>query len=714
MVLAREQAPQMKETPSDSSRAVTIRSLTFGLLGACIVSGLAGYHDSRIPSDPLMVGTHLPVAGYFFIILVALLWNGLVARFLPSLAMTSRELVVVMGMTLMGCFPPTSALFRYFQRQLILPWQFLAAGGRPEWQKYGVLQSIPSKLFPSPAPKLVDGVLMMDEEVYRGFIVGLSRSGEAMPLTDIPWGGWLGALAYWAPLVILMSVCVMSLSLLVHRQWASHEQLSYPLAQVGTAFITRRHGKGVPDLFLNKLFWWGFTPIIILYALEYAHLWFPESVPGIIDLLPNLKTWSLPLAQKMPMLQKCGPTWWNVSTQSMYFSIMAIAYFTSSEVGLTMGLSTWLLVLFGGWFFVTTGAPLRGDDVALSRAGAYFGYALILMYTGRTYYWRVLKMSLQFRRTAADDAPAVMAARLVIISFIGFWMLLCFMGLDWLIALFFSLSLMILFLVFTRIICETGIPFMQAGWYPGSLLAKLIGPAAVGPTPLALTYWLGTILVQDPRECLMPYVATATKMADDANVRLKRVFAVLLGAVVVALVVGFISTSWTMYTYGGMTGDTWASTKVPTIYLDRAATDIADIDHLGLLDESRAASGISKLHLFSPEPVSLGYFSAGFIAVLAMCVIRFRFVKFPFHPVLFLVWGTYPGSRCWFSFLVGWAIKQTVVHFGGGQVYQRLKPVFFGIIAGELIATGLAISVELTYYWVTGESSGLKFSVLAQ
>ena len=82
--------------------------------------------------------------------------------------------------------------------------------------------------------------------------------------------------------------------------------------------------------------------------------------------------------------------------------------------------------------------------------------------------------------------------------------------------------------------------------------------------------------------------------------------------------------------------------------------------------------------------------------------------------VLFLVWGTYPGSRCWFSFLVGWVVKQLVVHFGGGQVYQRLKPVFFGIIAGELVATGLAISVELTYYWTTGESSGLQFSVLAQ
>ena len=44
---------------------------------------------------------------------------------------------------------------------------------------------------------------------------------------------WLPALLYWGPLVILMSVCVTALSLFVHRQWAHHEQLSYPLAQVG-------------------------------------------------------------------------------------------------------------------------------------------------------------------------------------------------------------------------------------------------------------------------------------------------------------------------------------------------------------------------------------------------------------------------------------------------------------------------------------------------
>lgn len=659
-----------------------------------------------------MVGMHMPIGGFFYLVLVALGWNLLASKTIQRLALNSKELMVVTGMTFMGCFPPTSGLFRYFHRQLILPWYYLSTGGRTEWEKFGVLEYLPGKLFPQPAPEMVDGVLQLDDVVYRGFFTGLAQGNQNLGLWDVPYGAWLPALAYWAPLIILMSICVMALALLVHRQWAHHEQLSYPLAQVASSFIRCEDGKKVPTLFRNRLFWWGFLPILIIYTVEYIHAWFPEDFPGLTVLLPNIKTWSVSIQNNIPILNRV-PTGTYLGWQNMYFSVIGLAYFVSAEISLTMGLSAILLAIVGAWFFLATGTPLSGNDMVFSYAGAYLGYALILLYTGHSYYIPVFKKALGLIRERKEhDHAAILAARLLLASFAAFVLVLVMMGLDWLVALFFSLLLMLLFLVFTRIICETGIPFMQAGWLPGALMVSLVGPAAVGPGPMTFVFYLGTILCQDPRESLMPFVATSVKMADDAKLRITRIFWVLLVSVILALVVGFISMAWTNYNFGGMSADGWSYRNVPTIPFDDAARQISLLTETGMFEASSAAQGLGKFRLVAPNTGALGYLAVGLLAVVAFSVMRFRFSKFPLHPVLFLVWGTYPANLCWSSFLVGWGIKGLVVRFGGGKVYQSLKPVFVGIIAGELIAAGASIFIEMIYYWMTGNVSGVPFGIL--
>ena len=52
---------------------------------------------------------------------------------------------------------------------------------------------------------------------------------------------------------------------------------------------------------------------------------------------------------------------------------------------------------------------------------------------------------------------------------------------SWLVALFYSLLMLALFLVFSRIACETGVPFAQANWSPSDLLLNIFGAPALGP-----------------------------------------------------------------------------------------------------------------------------------------------------------------------------------------------------------------------------------------
>lgn len=699
-------------TAQDDTRAVTGRSIALGALGALLIGALAGFHDTRISAWPPMVGMHLPIGAFLYIMLVTLGWNGLCAAFFRRGRLSAGEMTVITLITLASCYPPTSGLFRYFARQLVLPWYYLASGARTEWETFGVLQYLPAKLFPRPAPAMRDGMLALDQTVYRGFFTGLAQGSQSIGLGALPLAAWLPPLLYWAPLVMLMALAVGALAVVVHRQWAHHEQLRYPLAQVASAFVMRREGRGIPDLFSNRLFWWGATPVLALYLIEYLHLWFPAQVPGLTVLLPSLKTWSVPIQTNFPILKNIDVSRY-LGWQITYFSVIGLAYFVSSEISLTMGLSAFFMTLAGTAFFLVKGAPMGNVELTSSYAGAYIGYALILAYTGRAYYGPLLKYALLGRRGAPDaDRAGVFAARLLLASFAGFVALLTVMGLDWLVALCFGLLLMLLFLVFTRIVCETGIPFMQSLWLPGNILVTLFGPAALGPGPLVFVYYLGTILCQDTRECLMPFVATGLRMADDIKLRLTRALRIMMLAVAGALAIGFVASLWVNYNYGGMSADAWAFRNVPTQPFDDAARQMALLKDTGQLESSAAAAGFAKLKFALVDGVAMRWFGVGLAAVVAFSLLRFRFAWFPLHPVLFLVWGTYPANLCWSSFLIGWGIKTLVVRFGGGRVYQDIKPLFIGLIAGELAAAGISIVVEMIYYWSTGHASGINFSIL--
>ena len=95
-------------------------------------------------------------------------------------------------------------------------------------------------------------------------------------------------------------------------------------------------------------------------------------------------------------------------------------------------------------------------------------------------------------------------------------------------------------------------------------------------------------------------------------------------------------------------------------------------------------------------------FGGGLVAVLAFAAIRLRWPKWPLHPVLFLVWGTYAGYTFAASFLAGWFIKVAVTQYGGASWYQRLKPMMFGMIAGEMLAGLVTMAVGFVYWLKTG------------
>lgn len=701
------------ENTEPTGRAFTVKSILFSLLGVIAITGLANIQWNMINPYPPMIGNHLPAGVFFYVVIVVFCWNGLVGRLFPRLRMTTRELTVVLAASLIAAFPPTSGLFRYFHRQIMLPWFYLGTGGKPDWQTLDILSYLPGRMFPQPVPQYVDGVLVMDETIYRGFFTGMLHGDSTIAITELPWQSWLTPLLFWGPLVLVYSVGVMALSLVVHQQWVRHEQLSYPIAQVATAFVKRARGVGIPDIFRSKLFWWGFIPIFLLYVIEYVHVIFPEQIPPLSEIFPNLRSWRLEIVGKWPDIRKV-PLWWGFRACGLYFCIVGLSYFVSSDISLSLGISHLVAMIFGVWFFKSTGTPLTDTQVSMFRAGGYLAFGGILLFTGRTYYWAVIRKALFCGKPTDHDAASVMAARVFLLCMLGFVILLSASGLDWFIAILFTLILTLMFLVLTRLVCEAGIPFIQSGWAPGSLLGSLLGPAAMGPRPLVWIGYLGTVLAQDPRECLMPYAATALKAMDDAKIRLRRGFWFLVVMLVAAVAVGFVTSHWVLYNYGGSGMDALASVGVPQQCFDASANSITELVNLDLMARSSETSGLAKLGLLSPVSEDISPFVIGILLVLLCSLLRFRFTRFPLHPAIFMVMYSFPNAKIWYSFLIGWCVKTLIVRFGGGKVYQHLKPVFIGIITAELVTVGAAITISLITYAITGEAKGIGFGILPE
>jgi len=710
----------------ETQRVFTWRSLLFSILGVLLIAGTAGFHDERMFGSTLVVGNHLPVAAFAYVFLIGLGWNALAMRIRRSLALNTRELTVVMIVCLVSCFAPTSGLFRYFHRGIIMPWYYMSTGGRPEWEKFGLLtELLKPSLFPQPLPYYDSaGVLQLDETVYRGFFTGLSSGSSLVGLGRIPFRAWLLPMMYWGPLVLLCAFFCAALAFLVHRQWSLHEQLSYPIAQVAFGFCERRDGRrGIPDIFTNRLFWFGFVPLFSLYMIEYVARWYPDSFPGLREMLPAFRGWWVPLNRKIPIITK-GPIWWALCGQTIYFCVVGLAYFVSSEISLSMGLSTLLLVVSGVWYYQITGTPMTGDQLSLMRGGAYFGYALVLLYTGRNYYSAILFKALGLGRltrgrgrltpqsgTIADDRMGVLAARVLLASTAGFVAVLVAMGSSFIMALCYALLLLLLFLVLTRIVCETGIPFIAAEWWPGRMLISLFGPTFIGPGTMVLLLWVTNALCIDPRECLMPYVATGTRLAESARLPLRRIFGMVLLVIVAAVAVAFVAQHWTLYNLGPM-ADSTAATRFPQMHFQDAAKAMGEMAERGTLTASCETRGLARLALLESEPGAWSWLLTAAAIVLLMSLLRFRFARFPLHPVLLMVWGTYPCYVVWASFMLGWFVKTLIVKFGGGAVYQRFKPFFIGLIASELMASAFVIMVDMLYFWLHGEVARVQISIL--
>jgi hypothetical protein len=698
---------------ASSQRAVTLKSVLAGLLGITVIGLYSNTNDRVLKLSPL-VGNHLPVAAFSMILLLAVLWNPLVGRWIRALRFGTKELALVMGMMLVCSWIPGSSFFRYFPYSIVTPWT--TQNAHPQWKQEHTLDYLPAKLYPlrhddasdpkryPPGAPATVAQEKSYNKVYGDFTTGLSQGGKSVAISEVPYGAWAPISLYWGVLALVFGICLMAMIWMLHRQWAHHEQLSYPIASVATALIARTGARLTSDLFYSRLFWAGFVPIFCIHLINYFGAWFPDYVPKIL-----LGMWIWDDHKAFPVLLHVPND--HLSAWNLYFSVIGLAYFIPSEISLSMGVSTIIATFVGVVVYVLTGTAPSGDDEHCVQAGSYLAYFCILVFTGRLYLRTMFTRALWLSKATGADATQTWAARLFLLAGALFvWCLVAFFHIDWFVAMLFAVTLMIYFMVFARVIAETGLPFLQADWSPGMTLCHLFGFPMIGPGATVVMFYLNGVLNPDARECVTPYVANSLKMFENVGARTSRLIMMGVVGMVVALVVGFGAVTYSIYSNGAL--DTFAAGRQPFI-LDQATTGLTSLRETGLQDLAVHTHGLAKLALIGKNvghAEQLSWMCFGLIGVVLFSVLRFRFLWWPLHPVVCLMWGTWTANMMWTSFLIGWVVKHLIVRYGGGRTYQNLKPIFLGLIMGELFAVTVQLVAGFIYYMATKhipQSSGI-------
>lgn len=568
---------------------------------------------------------------------------------------------------------------------------------------------LPGVILPAPSGS---GVLVAsgrpDPFVVDTLLQGTGNSAP-MGVTELPWRAWISPIRVWWSLALLLGVCAVCLAVIVHPQWSRRELLPYPIARFVEEAVERKEGAWLPEVAQQKAFWVGFIVLLVIHAINGLHAWFPNFI-------------EVRLTFDFNQVRQLFPTASRVMHSNAYFqprlflSVIAFTFFLTTSVSFSLGIAQALFMMLGSILLLQGVSPdpdfAGSRGLTLMRFGAWAGVALVIGYTGRRYYGNVLTSALGMPRNPETPTYATWSARVLMLAALGSVLVLRAAGLDYLMGVLFVALSLLIFLVMSRIVCETGCFFIQPTWLPMGILTALFGFEAIGPTAFIVLAIASVLTVVDPRELLMPYLSNGLQIAErGADTRPARIAPWLTTMVIIGFFVAGTVTLYIQYRRGvaGM-NDAWTTGSLPNMSFDKLALFLTEAEERGALTEAASVTPASRWSLISPIPHTYAWASLGLVLVVVTALARLWVPWWPLHPVAFLVWGTYPISQFTFSFLLGWIIKAAVVRLGGAKGYHAVKPLMIGVIAGELFAGLFWIAVGAVYFFVESKTP-VRYSI---
>ena len=640
--------------PSPTSQRLGLRALLVGAAGAWAIGAGVPYcnmvlHGSRIAS---YFNTPAAIILFFVLVFVVNTLLGLVRR---AWMLSRAELALIYIMWIVATAIPEWGLTAFLLPDITSVIYY--ATPENNWAEL-LHPLVPDWLIPH-----------RDFDQIKNFYEGAPQG------TGIPWGLWLPPLAFWLPFVLALYLAMISLMVVLRKQWIENERLVFPLVQLPIAMLQDDDARpGVLNAFFkNPLLWVGFAIPAIVQSANGLHHYFPY--------FPRIS-----LDHSIPLFRDSIHIPLRLSFQMLGFS-----YFVNRDIAFGLCFFYLLNTVQQGIFNIfgvqkidpVLGAysTYTGSIIVHQGFGAVIALVLFGLWTARRHLRDVARKAI-FAAPDIDDSREILSYRAALLMLAGS---LAFMGV-WLwqsglpawvtpIYLFFAF---VLFIGITRVVAEGGLAFIFAPMIASDFVAAGLGTRTIGAsgvTALAFTYvWASDILTFVMASC-----ANGLKLAEETIKKGRRL---IFWAMLLAIFVALGSSIWAIldlgYRYGGINTDPFFFGSAARYPFDNAAARLQALD--------------------GPHWQNWLYtaFGAGVMGLLLAA--RQHLFWWPFHPLGFPISAVF--GTMFFSVFLAWLCKGLVLRYGGPVLYLKTRPFFMGLILGQFVTAGLWYAID---YWA-GES----------
>ncbi|MCG9134413.1 hypothetical protein J5I95_22340 [Candidatus Poribacteria bacterium] len=622
--------PHTKPTlyPSKPRSSVRWWSIAIGLLLIPINCYWITYIELvQYSAQPTIVSLIFTVV---FNVLVLIGFNRIFKRFLPRMALSQGELLVIYVMLSVA-----SATAGHSMMEILvstLGHAFWFATPENDWKD----------LFWRYIPRWL---AVADKDVLSGYY-----EGDATLYTKQHLLGWLTPVMSWFGFLFAMLFVMVCITLIVRKPWTEDEKLAYPIIQLPARMTSE-------GFFTNRLMWTAFGLMVAFDTINGLHHIFP-AIPAVFE-----KEYRFRFTEKP-------------------FSAMGWLRLGIYPFVLGIGFLIPLDLLFSSWFFfwVWKMQQLMGSVAGLEGTGypyinyqgfgAYMGIFLIAVWRGRKYLQNLhgTKVDVTSTRDEPTTRRTLILALIAGIAFLIFFCLKAGMSL-WATLVFFGLYFAFSTAV-SRMRAELGSPMHDLHYTgPERVMVAAVGTRPLGPNNLSMFsfFWFFTRTFDSHP---MPHQLEGFKLASTSGIRSR----FMLFAILAALFVGILSQFWALISIPYRLGAVHEMSHVPLIY---GAEPWRNLQNW-------------LTHPLDPDYWALGFTGIGLLFSLFLMLMRMKFFWFPFHPAAYAaVCGSWAVNYIWFTLLVAWGLKLILLKYGGRNAHRKAMPFFLGLILGQFTVGSL-------------------------
>jgi hypothetical protein len=486
---------------------------------------------------------------------------------------------------------------------------------------------------------------------------------EGAPTGHVPWLAWEWPMVAWTGFFLMFGGMLLCLMMLFSERWVGEERLVFPLVRLPLLMIDP--GSSEVPFFRNKATWIGIGLAAALNAFNIVRGVFFGGPSGGL---------SVDLASQL-----IGAPWSALRPLNVHLrpELIGLSYLISTE----LSFSIWFFQLFSKLqaFMMSgvMGLRLPGAPFAQEQGiGAYVILGAILFWKGRHPFvdgWRALVAGwygVRAPRGAALRGPLLGA----IAGFIGAVIFCRAAGMATWLALLYLALLTSVAVVYGRLRAETGVPLVWA--FPFGLAHKavryftnstVIVPRGASPRSGTI-FNLFIFMSRGYFPTVTGYGIEGYALGQSGGIAKGGILRLLLWAIGIGALCSFFFHLTSYYDHGavGLRGGLWGSGEAQAQYAGVWKAMQMPVPP----DRARIIATLS---------------GSAFLSVLT--VIRGRYFGFPFHPLGYAMACSY-GELLWGPFLLTWAIKSLLLHYGGHKAYLAALPGFLGFALGHFVVAG--------------------------